>query len=81
MHFVSDWFVTQKQIDVWYYNDEYCHDDEFIEWSNDYHSQKAQKLKIKEELLLFAWHPDHVKDWCMSEDKKKGQKNCGSSSR
>ena len=27
--------------------------------------------KIKEELLLIAWHPNRVMDWCMSGDEKK----------
>ena len=31
--------------------------------------RKAQNLKIKEELLPIAWHPNRVKDWCMSEDE------------
>ena len=31
--------------------------------------RKAQNSKIKEELLPIAWHPNRVKDWCMSEDE------------
>ena len=71
LHFVPDWFVAEEQIDVWYYDDEYRDDDELIEWYNDYHRRKAQKSKIKEELLAIAWHLDCVKDWCMSEDEKR----------
>ena len=62
LQFVPDWFVTEEQIDVWYYDDGYCDDDELIEWYNDYHRRKAQKSKIKEELLAIAWHLDFVKD-------------------
>ena len=50
------------------YDDDY---DKFSEWYNGYKKCKAQKTKIKEELLPIAWHPDHVKDWCMSEDQKR----------
>ena len=32
---------------------------------------KAQKAKIKEELLPIAWHPDRVMDWCVPEYEKK----------
>ena len=71
LQFVPDWFVTEEQVDVWYYDDEYCNDDELIEWYNDYHGRKPQKSKIKEKILPIAWHPDRVKDWCMSEDEKR----------
>ena len=50
LRFVPDWFVTQQQIDVWYDNDDWYHDNEIIEWYNGYRKQKAQKAKIKEEL-------------------------------
>ena len=40
-------------------------------WLKGYNQRKAQKAKIKEELLPIAWHPDRVIDWCFSEDKKK----------
>ena len=33
--------------------------------------QKAQKAKIKEELLPIAWHPSRYLNWCISEDEKK----------
>ena len=70
LQFVLDRFITQQQIDVWY-DDNYWHrDDEIIEWHSDYQKRKAQKAKIKEELLSIAWHSDRVIDWCMSEDGK-----------
>ena len=33
---VPDWFVTQQQIDIWYDDDYFCHDDEIIEWYEGY---------------------------------------------
>ena len=71
LQFVPDWFVTEEQIDLWYYDNEYCDDDKLIEWYNDYFRRKFQKAKIKEELLLIAWHPDRVMDWCLPEDEKR----------
>ena len=67
---VPDWFVTQQQIDIWYDDDEYYNDNVMIKWYNGYKKSKAQKAKIKEELLAIALHSDRVKDWCMSGDKK-----------
>ena len=42
-----------------------------IKWYNGYKKRRAQKAKIKEELMPIAWHHDHVMDWCMSEDEQK----------
>ena len=36
--------------------------------------RKAQKAKIKKELMPIAWHPSRYWDWCMSEDEKKKKK-------
>ena len=69
--FDPDWFVTQEQLEIWHSDDEYCNDDEIIELYKVYQKHKAWKVKIKEELLPIAWHPDLVMDWCMSEDKKR----------
>ena len=86
MQFVPDWFVTQEQIDIWYDDDgdhegDHCDDDndedKFCEWYKGYKKRKVQKASIKEELLPITWHPSRYWDWCMSEDKKKRQKNCG----
>ena len=33
--------------------------------------RKAQKAKIKENLLSIAWHPSRWWDWCVPEDEKK----------
>ena len=71
LQFVPDWFVTQQQIDVWYDDDYVYNDNEMIKWYDGYKAQRIQKAKIKEELLPIVWHPDHVMDWCMSEDEKR----------
>ena len=68
LQFVPDQFVTQQQLDIWYDDEYWYHDDEIIEWYKSYKKRKAQKAKIKEDLLPIAWHPDRVMNWCMSED-------------
>ena len=70
LEYVPDWFVTQQQTKIWPDDDEYCDDDDLIKWHNGYQKQKAQKAKIKEELMPTAWHPNRVMDWCKSEDEK-----------
>ena len=87
LQFVSDWFVTREGVDMCfddYYDDDGNHwgdddnEDKFFERYDGYQKRKAQKAKIKEELLPITWHPLRYWDWCMSEDeKKKKQKNCG----
>ena len=71
LQFIPDWFVTQQEIDIWYDEDYVYNDNEMIKWYDGYKKRKAQKVKIKEELLPTVWHPDCVKDWCMSEDEKR----------
>ena len=57
---VPDWFVLQchlKSLDKY---KGFCINylyDEIIKWQNGYQKRKAQKAKIKEELLPIAWHP------------------------
>ena len=64
--------MTQQQIKIWHDDSEYRdEDDDIIEWHDGYKTRKAQKSKIKEQLLPIAWHPDRVMDWCMSEDEKR----------
>ena len=71
LKYVPDWFMTQGQVKVWHDYGEYCNDDQAIEWSEGYKlRRKAQKAKIKEELLPIDWHPSRWWDWCMSEDEK-----------
>ena len=60
---VSDQFVTQEMCDEDF-------DDVLITWRNAYIKRKAQKAKIKEELMPVAWHPDRWWNWCVPEDEK-----------
>ena len=65
LQFVPYWFVTWEGVDMWYddyYDDDGGHlddddEDKFFEWYNGYKKWKAQKAKIKGELLPIAWHP------------------------
>ena len=45
---VPDWFVIQEQLEIWHGDDEYCTDDEIIEWYKRHEKRKAQKATIKE---------------------------------
>ena len=59
--------MTQQQLRQC---DDYCDEVKFFEWFDGYQKRKAQKARIKEELLPIAWHPDRVMDWCVPKDKK-----------
>ena len=49
----------------------YSYDDgESIEWYDGYKKRKAQKAKIKEELLPIPWHPSRWQDWCVPGAEK-----------
>ena len=74
LQFVPDWFVTQEQLETWHDDNDYCNDDELIKWYKRHDKRKAQKAKIKEELMPIAWHPNRVMDWCMPEDEKRRRK-------
>ena len=67
---VPDWFVTHQQIKIWQDNNDYCNDDELIEWYEDYQKRAVQKASIKEELMPIVWHPSRWWDWCVLEDEK-----------
>ena len=54
IHF-PDWFVTPQQIGLWR-DSKYRVDDKIIKWYKGYQKRKAQKAKIKEELLPIACH-------------------------
>ena len=56
---------------MWHDEDDYCNDHELFKWYEGYQKRKAQKAKIKEELISIAWYPDRVMDWCMLEDEKR----------
>ena len=45
-------------------------DPSVLRWYKEYKQRKAQKAKIKEELMLVAWHPDRWLNWCVPEDEK-----------
>ena len=51
-------------------------DDVLITWSDAYIKRKAQKAKIKEELMPVAWYPDRWWDWCVPEHEKKELEIC-----
>ena len=44
---------------------------EVLGWYKGYGQCKAQKAKIKEELMPVAWHPDRWWNWCVPEHEKK----------
>ena len=80
LQFVSDWFVTREWTWMWY--DDYYDDDDgdywdgddnegkFFEWYDGHKKRNIQKVSIKEELLLIAWHPSRWWDWCVPVDEK-----------
>ena len=68
---VPVWFATRGQIQLWHDGDDYCNNDKLIEWHEGYQRRKAQKSKIKEELLPIAWHPSRWGDWCVPNEEKK----------
>ena len=68
---VPNWFVTEGQIKLWHDDAYYCNDNEMIEWYHDYQKRKAQKAKIKDELMPIAWHPSRWWDWCVPEDEER----------
>ena len=72
LEYVPDWFVTLQK--MWY--EEFDDDDVLITWRDAYIKRKAQKAKIKEELMPVAWHPDQWWNWCVPEDEKKELEIC-----
>ena len=63
LKYVPDWFVTQQQIKIWHSG--------LDKWYDGYQRRKAQKAKIKDELLPIAWNPSRWWDWCVPDDEKK----------
>ena len=47
LQFVLDWFETQEQIDVWDDDNDYCNDNEVIEWYDGYKNKNPRKQKLK----------------------------------
>ena len=71
MRHVPDWFVTQQLLRQW---DDYYDDNGYIKWYDGYQKRKAQKAKIKEELMPIAWHPSRWWDWCPGRREKRDWK-------
>ena len=63
--------MTQQQIKSWDEDDYYCDDDKIVKWYEGHQKRKAQKAKIKDELMPIAWYPSRWWDWCVPEDKRK----------
>ena len=63
LQYVSDGFegVIQEKIKIWPTTGSF-YDDSLTEWHEGYKRRKAEKAKIKEELLSITWHPDCVMD-------------------
>ena len=70
LKYVPNWFVIQEQVKIWHGHDYYCNNG-FSKWYEGYQKRKAQKAKIKDELIPISWHPPRWWDWCMPGDKKK----------
>ena len=69
---VCPWLLcAQKQLKIWHDNNDYCNDDELSKWNEGHQKRKAQKAKIKEELMPITWHPSRWWDWCVPNDEKK----------
>ena len=64
---VLDWFVTRQHVRSWHddNDDDDNWVDELIKWYEGYNKLKAQKGKIKQELMSIAWHPPRWQDWCV----------------
>ena len=63
---VPDQFVTQKMC-----NEAVKKSPCALWWYKGYEQCKAQKAKIKEELMAVAWHPGRWCNWCVPEHEKK----------
>ena len=65
LELVPDQFVTQEMCN------EAVEKNLCALWYKGYEQRKAQKAKIKEELVPVAWHPDRWWNWCVPEHEKK----------
>ena len=71
LQFVPDWFVTQQRVKLRHDDNDHCNNEGLINWYNGCKKRKAQKAKIKDELMPIAWHLSRWWDWCVPEDEKK----------
>ena len=53
----------------WYWDWD-CNDNEINKWYEGHQKRKAQKAKIKDELMPIAWHPSRWWDWCVPNEEK-----------
>ena len=72
LKYVPDWFITKQQIKVCF---DHCGDD-VIKWDNGYQKLKAQKAKIKEEIILLLRTHQYGGIGVSLKMRKKNQKNC-----
>ena len=73
---VSDWFVTQQQIDIWC-DDYCCHDDEIIEWYEGYKKGRPKKPQEKKSSCLLPGTHQGTGIGACQKKRKKRQKNYG----
>ena len=71
LQYVPDWFVMQGQLKIWHDEDDYCNDDELITWYNSYKKMLDPKSTYKRRSAFHCLAPYEVRDWFMTEDKKK----------
>ena len=74
LQYVPDWFVTGEWASMWYDKSDCWANDEnnnFFKWYDGYKNRKAQKAKLKEELMRVVQYPSRWWDWCVPEDEKK----------
>ena len=43
----------------------------WVEYYNGYKQCKGQNEQLEKELILIAWHPMRIEDWCIAENEKK----------
>ena len=69
LQFMPDWFVTQKQMDVWYDDNYSYHDDQIIEWHEGYQKRMTQKAKNKRRVTVSCLFDEYVikkDDWVLT---------------
>ena len=57
LQFVPDQLVTQQQLDLWYYDEYWYHDDEIIEWYDGYKKRKVKKQRLRKNFYLLLGIP------------------------
>ena len=72
---VPDWFVTQQQKELWNDVDDYCNDDEIIEWYNGYKNPQGSKSKNRRRVNAYCLPTitlvrlAHVRGWEKADRK------------